>query len=76
MPEPRWLDRDETARYLSVRVDELPRLTRRGKLPTPSLHLGPRTPRWDRQALDAVFAGGVASPSVDQAVDNIVNGLG
>lgn len=76
MPEPaRWLDRDQTAHYLSVRVDELPRLLRRGKLPSPSLHLGPRTPRWDRHALDAMFAGGVASGGIEQAVAEIVNGL-
>lgn len=58
---PRWLDRDACAAYISVRVDELPRLMKRGLLPAPSLHLGPRCPRWDRQALDARFDGGVAS---------------
>lgn len=58
---PRWLDRDATALYISVRVDELPRLVKRGKIPPPNTKLGPRCPRWDREALDAWFAGGAAS---------------
>ena len=58
---PRWLDREACAEYISVRVDELPRLVKRGLLPAPSYHLGPRCPRWDRLALDARFAGGAAS---------------
>jgi hypothetical protein len=56
MPDaPRWMDRDACAAYISVRVDELPRLVKRGLIPTPSYHLGPRCPRWDRLALDARF---------------------
>lgn len=62
MAEPaRWLDREACARYICVRVDELPRLQKRGLLPAPSLHLGPRCPRWDRQALDARFDPSAAS---------------
>lgn len=57
----RWLDRDACAAYISVRVDELPRLLKRGILPQPSTLLGPRCPRWDREALDARFNGGAAS---------------
>lgn len=57
----RWLDREMVAEYISVRVDHLPRLQKAGKLPAPSYHLGPRSPRWDRAALDALFTGGVAS---------------
>lgn len=58
---PRWLDREACAAYVSVRVDELPRLVKRGLLPSPSYHLGPRCPRWDRLALDARFTGSAAS---------------
>ena len=58
---PRWMDRDAAADYISVRVDELPRLVRRGLIPAPSYHLGPRCPRWDRLALDARF--GAPSPA-------------
>jgi len=60
MPDARWMDRDACADYISVRVDELPRLVRRGLIPAPSYHLGPRCPRWDRLALDARF--GAPSP--------------
>lgn len=66
MTEPRWLDREAVARYISVRVDEIPRLLKTGRLPKPSYHLGPRSPRWDRGAVDQAFAGqpvaAVASP--------------
>jgi hypothetical protein len=61
MADPRWLDRDACAAYISVRVDELPRLVKRGLVPAPSYHLGERSPRWDRTTLDACFTGGVAS---------------
>ena len=53
--EPRWLNPEDTADYIGVRVDHLPRLRRAGKLPSPSLHLGPRSPRYDRIALDGMF---------------------
>ena len=33
----RWLDREALAAYISVRVDEVQRLLRAGKLPTPVL---------------------------------------
>ncbi len=75
MPEPRWLDREAAAAYMSVRVDEMARLERRGKLPPASYHLGPRTPRWDRLALDAVFTGTVASTDPSIAVAALVEDI-
>lgn len=71
MPEARWLDREAVARYISVRVDEVSRLVRRGLLPEPSYHLGPKSPRWDRLTLDATFDGGVASTNPDIAVESL-----
>lgn len=73
--EPRWLDPEATAAYIGERVDHLPRLLRAGKLPTPSYHLGPRKPRYDRLALDALFGGGtVADDRAEEAaiVDSII----
>jgi hypothetical protein len=70
--EPRWLDRDALADYISVRVDELPRLAKAGLLPEPSRHLGPKKPRWDRLAVDARFSGGVASTDPQMAVAGLV----
>lgn len=72
MSEARWLDRDALAEYVSIRVDEIPRFTRRGKLPAPSYHLGPRSPRWDRQKVDAAFGGAVASRSPEAMVASVV----
>lgn len=57
MIEPRWLDRDAAAKYLSVEKAELPKLVKAGKLPEPSLHFGPKSPRWDRLELDRVMGG-------------------
>jgi predicted DNA-binding transcriptional regulator AlpA len=53
----RWLDRAGAAAYLSMQVEHLKRHVKSGKLPAPSFHLGPRSPRWDREALDAAFSG-------------------
>ena len=62
MPEAqRWLGPEQTATYVSCRVDHLPRLVRSGKLPPPSLHLGPRSPRYDRLRSDAMFGTAAAS---------------
>jgi hypothetical protein len=62
----RWLNPEAAASYVGRRVDELPRLVRRKLLPKPSYHFGPRSPRYDRLALDAMFGGEPASPSIEQ----------
>lgn len=51
----RWLDREALAKYISVRVDHIPRLQRAGKLPKPSLAFGPRNPRWWSPDVDAAL---------------------
>lgn len=65
--EPRWLTPDATADYIGAKVHELPRLRRAGKLPEPSYYLGPRKPRYDRIALDALFT--KATESAEQSED-------
>ena len=67
MPDPRWLNSEETARYLCVRSDALGRLVRTGRIPAPNYQLGPRQPRWDRLALDSAFDGGTASTGARDA---------
>jgi hypothetical protein len=67
-PELRWLDPEQTAAYISVRVDQIRRLERAGKLPGASYHLGPRRPRYDRLKIDAMFDGGTASLDPDAAL--------
>jgi len=54
--EPRWLNPDNAAAYIGVRVERLRPLVKAGKLPPPSYHLGPNQPRFDRLALDRVFS--------------------
>jgi hypothetical protein len=64
---PRWLDSEQTARYLGVRVDRLPKLVRTGRIQSADYSLGPRTPRWDRNALDAMFEASAAKTATDDA---------
>jgi predicted DNA-binding transcriptional regulator AlpA len=59
----RWLDIEGAAAYLRLRPDIFLRRVKDGDLPSPSQALGPRTPRWDRERLDAVMAG--KAPSAD-----------
>ena len=48
-----WWTREQVAAFLGVRLDEVPRLLGRGKIPRPSYHLGYASPRWEREALEA-----------------------
>ena len=52
---PRWLRPSDAAAYIGRHRDELPRLVKAGKIPAPSYHFGPRSPRYDRLALDAMM---------------------
>ncbi len=65
---PRWLTPDDAARYVGVRTDALRRLVRAGRLPPPTYHLGRHSPRYDREAIDSVFAGKAPSTDIDTAV--------
>ena len=56
--ERRWLNRDEAAAYVGKKKGQLARLLKAGKMPIPSYHFGPKSPRWDRLALDAMFSTG------------------
>lgn len=51
----RWLNAEKTAAYLSVRIDALSRLVKQRRIPAPDYSLGPRSPRWDRKAIDAIL---------------------
>lgn len=75
MPDPRWLDRDALAAYISVRADAIARLLKSGRLPAPSYHLGPRQPRWDRDKVDATLSGGVASTDPRTAINALAQSI-
>lgn len=68
MTEERWLGPEAAAKYINVRIDALSRLVKQGRIPKPDYSLGPRSPRWDRNALDARFEGGTVSTDPRAAV--------
>lgn len=71
---PEWLDRRSLAAHISVGVDALRRLQRLGKLPRPSYHLGPNSPRWRRIEVDAMFTDRMPErlrPTADEAFEKI-----
>jgi hypothetical protein len=65
----RWLGPEEAAHHLSVRPDCLARLVRQGRIPRPNYALGPRSPRWDVEALDAAFSGGIVPTDPREAIE-------
>lgn len=52
-----WLSPRDAADYLGILSEDLPSLVRRGLLPAPSQHLGPRRPRYPQAELDRFMAG-------------------
>lgn len=64
----RWLPPQDVAERIGVRFDEIARLRRAGKLPEPSFHLGPRKPRYDRIAIDALFT---KATQADQQAEDV-----
>lgn len=71
MTEGRWLDRRALATYICVRVDQVARLRRAGKLPAPSMVLGARSPRWWSGDIDAMFGASPAADRQRQAADAV-----
>lgn len=69
--EARWLDADAAAGYLRISVEGFRRKVREGVIPPPSRALGAALPRWDRLALDATMAGGIASLNPEEAAEAI-----
>lgn len=69
MSNKRWLSPESAAEYLDVRVDALPRLVRAGRVPAPDYSLGPRSSRYDREALDKAMGGKTVSGDPDAALE-------
>jgi len=68
----RWLDEETAARHLCLRPTAFRARVKGGTLPQPSYHLGPRSPRWDREALDSALAPSATSPNTRQQVNQAV----
>jgi hypothetical protein len=62
--EQRWLDAAAAAAYCTLTEAGFRRRVRAGLFPKPNYAAGAASPRWDRQALDAKFAGGSESTDV------------
>src|SRR5262249_61015064 len=52
-----WTRADHMAHYTGVLAERLRLLVKQARIPSPSYHLGPTQPRWERLALDAAFEG-------------------
>jgi hypothetical protein len=63
--EPRWLTAGAAAEYVCCTRETLRNLVKRGALPAPSYQFGPRSPRYDRLAIDARLAGRAAASNAD-----------
>jgi len=63
-----WMEREDAARHLSVKVSKFNKLVRDGVLPKPSYAAGPRSPRWSRKMLDLIMQGEDTSGAAKNAV--------
>jgi hypothetical protein len=70
-----WLTPEETARRMALRVDQLARYVRAGKLPPAHYHFGPRTPRWRVDELDAFTERSGNTPVPRQHPSGLANAL-
>lgn len=55
--DPRWLDAEATARYISVRIDALPRLVRQGRIPKGIEVKGRSGLWWSADGIDGLLSG-------------------
>lgn len=73
MSDPAWLDRKAlAARYSLSSKRAVARLERLGKLPAPSYHLGPNSPRWRTLEVEALLLGKPMPRSADQVTVDLV----
>jgi hypothetical protein len=55
--QPRWLKPADAAAYICEPVKRLRELVESGLLPRPIYHFGEKSPRYDREAIDALIEG-------------------
>jgi hypothetical protein len=67
----RWLDPETAARYVGLGAEAFKRRVKAGKMPPPSYAHGPRSPTWDRLALDAAMTSN--APSRHRPLSGAVN---
>lgn len=64
----RWLKPADAAIYIGKPSKKLKALAKAGLLPAPSYHFGPKSPRYDREAIDAMVAGTERAADIDAAI--------
>lgn len=64
----RWLKPSDAAIYIGKPAKKLKTLAKAGLMPPPSYHFGPKSPRYDREAIDAMIAGTQRASDVDAAI--------
>lgn len=64
----RWLKPADTAAYIGKPKGSLKQLAKDGLLPRPSYHFGPKSPRYDRQAIDDMITGRSRVADIDAAI--------
>lgn len=69
----RWLSPADCAAYIGKPKSSLQRLVVAGKLPRPSYHFGPKSPRWDREAIDSLLAGRQVSDGWAAATEQAIH---
>ena len=65
----RWIPANEAARRLRISEARLVRLVKDGALPRPSYTCGPRSPRYDLEALDAAMSAAKTAMDPDAMVE-------
>lgn len=71
---PEWLSAAEAAAYLSFRgAAAVRRLAKLGRLPKPSMHLGPASPRWSREQIDELMHGRQAQDDFDASLEALIH---
>jgi hypothetical protein len=77
MIEQRWLRPVDCAAYIGTPAGSLRALVKDGRLPRPSYHLGVKSPRYDREAIDAMITGRQHTNNIDAAIERMrLHGIG
>jgi predicted DNA-binding transcriptional regulator AlpA len=74
-PLPGWLSAAAAAAYLSCTPAAVRRYARAGRLPKPSYHLGPRSPRWSREQIDSLLHGRQVKDDTEAQFERMIEGI-
>jgi hypothetical protein len=73
---PGWMDAAAVAEYLCCTTPAaVRRYARLGRLPKPSYHLGPRSPRWNREQIDSLLVGRQVHDDTAAQIEDWINDI-